>query len=249
MASAVNTATSTQRVAIVTGFTIPVSKWRKLSGEPVTGAKPSDYIIVPAGAIARYPPAAWRDFGGVRTYHFWKAAGQMPATNVVASNGGVLTPSNRNTPQDPRGGQEYCGGARGPHGWGNALPCVRDLSKEDLEAAECLRNLRQDGGRESREREERPDSDMHPELLDVCSEGGSESSCGGSPSGGSEEEQERSVQGSSSFSSGDECASSPRPLKRARTSGLSPASRDSEQISDCSSGQEDSETESCEILE
>jgi len=221
MASTTNPDKPTQRVGAVTGFAIPVGKWRKLSGEPVNGAAATDYLIVPLGAAGRYPADKWAQWGSVRTYRFWKpevvgqSTGQVSLANVVASTAakqvGDLRPS-----QDTRGSGESRYRSGEPCGRRDPLPRLCPLSGEDLEAADGLCALRKKRRCESGQREEGATEGLHPELLDLCSEGGSESSSGGTGSSTSEEDEESDLSGGSRSGSDDE---------RGRSLGLRQAKR------------------------
>jgi len=240
-----NSATApAKRVAAITGFTIPVGKWRKLSGEPTADAKSTDYLIVPAGAIGRFPSDKWGEFGSVRTYRFWKNPSEMPPPNVVA----IPKPKQDDHTRSPCDIGRDCGTGRGygnPYGRRGALSCVRNLSKEDKEAAAGLLHLGKNSGREDSERKERTTSPVHPELLDLCSEGGSESSSRGDTSG-DEEEQESGLSGSDGPDSeyGSECGDGPS--RRTRTRRLHSENGSIDEESDCPSGQEDEDDDCSE---
>lgn len=191
-----NTDQPAKRMASVTGFAIPVGRFRKLSGEPgPDGAKATDCLIIPAGAIGRYPADKWGEFGSVRTYRFWQGVRQVPAADMVPSTRQLQPRSDRSSLALTGGRGEYGSGSRDPCGRRPSLPRMCDLSQADSEAADSLCNLRADSGRPLRQREEGLARSVHPELLDLCSEGGSDSSDSGHSSD-SEEVEECSVHGS-----------------------------------------------------
>jgi len=206
MASTSNTTTTTSRVAAVTGFAIPVSKWRKLTGEPVPGANGTDYLVVPVGAAARYPADKWSSWGGVKTYRFWTpASSKVPPTHMVSSPKPDKA-SNQGPPSDNRGYFRDSSGTRDPCGRRDPLPCLRDLQRESEATALGLQRIGCSPKRESCERAERPAKRMHHELLELLSEGGSGSASGGSTSD-SEEVEECSVHGSDHSLCDNECRS------------------------------------------
>jgi len=191
-----NTNQPAKRMASVTGFAIPVGRFRKLSGEPgPDGAKATDCLIIPAGAIGRYPADKWGEFGSVRTYRFWQGVRQMPPPNVEPSSRVLQPRTDQRSPLLSGGLGESSRGSGDARRRGSSLPRMRDLSEADTEAAHGLCNLGKNRRRPLREREEGSSIDMHPELLDLCSEGGSQSSDSGQSSE-SEEIEECSIHGS-----------------------------------------------------
>lgn len=231
----------------ITGFAINVAKYRKLTGEPVDGAKATECLIIPAGHISRFPPSKWGEFGSVRTYRLWTSAGKMPVTNVAsvtASNEGL----DRSPPPIPGGIGESVRRSGIPSRHGYSLPRMCDLSQDDKEAADGLRAIRSSPKRKSSESQNEQSSSEHDEHVELRSEGGSPPSYNRFSSD-SEEEQERSVSGSD----GDRSEHI-----RGRCSGLRPAKRarglcaevglDQSQLGK-SSEQEDSSSCSCPSLE
>jgi len=134
-----------KRTTQVTGFTVPVSKWRKLSGEPIAGARATDYLLIPAGAIGRYPSATWNQWGGVRTYHFWHDPSKVHASNLEPGSPGLLKASDSRASGDLGRDIRSSNRTGVPRGRGYPLPRVCDLQEEDKEAAEGLLRLGQDG--------------------------------------------------------------------------------------------------------
>jgi len=230
-------AATNKRTTGYTGFTIPVSKWRKLSGEPIETAKSTDYLLVPAGAIGRYPSGTWGQFGGVRTYHFWKDPKQSTALNLVP--GSVLEQArNKGPPYFPRGNIRPSSGTGEPRGRGDPLPRVRNLQESDKDAAEILCNLRKDSGHPLRERKEGSTSPVRDELLDVCAEGGSQSSRHWSCTS-DEEDEERDLSGGDRSCGEGECSGSDGSSECDGSDGLCSEDGQSDEESDCASGQED----------
>jgi len=214
-----------------------VAKYRKITGELVEGAKPTDVLFVPAGAIARYPPSTWGDFGSIRTFRCWSDPGKVPPPNVVTSALGVLERSNLGPSPVPGGlGQSSCGSGD-PRRRGYSLPRMRDLSEEDHEAANSLCNLRTYSGCSGSERKEGPTGRLRSELLDLCTEGGSQSSSHGSGSSSCEEDPEGDLSGSSCSCSDREDSGSNGASSYPRTSGLRPKGRLPDSQFDLSQGQ------------
>lgn len=233
-------ASQPKRSSAVTGFTIPVGKYRKLTGEPgPDGAKATDCLIVPAGAIGRFPANKWGEFGSVRTYRIWTPARQVPPADVVPSAGVVQPLGNPGPLAVTRRAEEPSSGTRDPCGRRSPLPRMRDLQEEDIEEPDCLCHTGAFCRRPGRKCQTRSPSDLHRELLDVRAEGGSDSSDSWDSSGTSEEVEDGDLSRSDS-SSGDEI--SPGGLgasSRGSTGGLRPAAGRSDSESDIPSGQED----------
>lgn len=243
------TTSSAKRVAAVTGFAIPVGKYRKLSGEPVADAKATDYLVVPAGAIGRFAPTKWGEFGPIRTYRFWAPAGKVSTPNVVTSAPVIQPRVDKDPSRDHRNTKILSSGSGEPCGRRSPLPRVCDLSEEDIEAAESLLNLRSDSRRTRRELETRSASDVHAELLEVCSEGGSEPTNSGGSSSGSEDSEDGDLSEGYPSSGDSECSSSSGLSMHRSTSGLYPKTGYTDSQFDLSSGQEDEASTSGEDSE
>jgi len=220
MASTTNTNQPTKRVASVTGYSIPVGKWRKLSGEPCDGARATDCMLIPAGAIGRFPPTSWGEWGSVRTYRFWQGSREVSTPNMEQSTRELQPRSNQGSLSLTRRSGEYDCGTRDPCGRRHTLSRMRDLSQSDTKNADGIRDSREDGRREGGQRQARPPQQLHPELLEISSEGGSDPTSSGGSSD-SEEVEECSVHGSTHDLCDAECRTRDGFLVYDRTSGRS----------------------------